>query len=88
MQKTITIEYISGDKAELTAYPADYARWEKETGKSANQVSALWDILFIAYAAFKRENAGKAVKPFDIWIDSVADVSVGDDDPKVIQKEA
>lgn len=88
MQKTITIEYISGDKAELTAYPADYARWERETGKSSDQISGLWDILFIAYSAFKRENSGKAVKPFDIWMDSIAEIKVGDDDPKAIQGEA
>lgn len=88
MQKTITIEYMSGDKAEITAYPPDFARWEKETGKSSGQISGLWDILFVAYCAYKRQNAGKAVKPFDIWMDSVADVSVGDDDPKAIQGEA
>lgn len=88
MQKKITIEYISGDKAELTAYPPDFARWERETGKRSSEISGLWDILFIAYSAFKREHAGKAVKPFDLWMDSVADISVGDDDPKVIQEEA
>ena len=46
------------------------------------------DILYVAYCAYKRQHAGKAVKPFDIWMDSVADVSVGDDDPKAIREEA
>lgn len=88
MQKTIIIEYMSGDKAEITAYPPDFARWEKETGKRSDQISGIWDILFVAYCAFKRQNAGKAVKPFEIWMDSVADFEVVKDDPKATQEGA
>jgi hypothetical protein len=50
----------------------------------------MWDLMFLAYHAHKRAIAGdKPVKPMDAWMETVADVIVGDaDDPKVIQKEA
>jgi hypothetical protein len=49
----------------------------------------IWDLMFLAYHAHKRELAGdKPIKPMDIWMETVADVIVGDGhDPKVIQKE-
>ena len=88
MQKEITIEYMSGDVAVVTAYPADFARWEKQTGKPSSEISGLWDIMFIAYSAYQRELAGKPAKPFEKWMDTVADISVGDDDPKATSEEA
>jgi len=88
MHREITIQYMSGDSAVVTAYPPDFAKWEKQTGKQLSEISGLWDILFIADSAYKRELAGKPAKPFEAWMDTVADVSVGDDDPKVIQEEA
>jgi hypothetical protein len=49
----------------------------------------IWDLMFLAYHAHKRELGGKPVKPIEAWMDTVADVIVGDGgDPKVIQKEA
>jgi hypothetical protein len=36
----------------------------------------------------KREAGGKTVKPLEIWMETVADVEVGSDDPKAIQEEA
>lgn len=88
MQKEIKIEYISGDKAVLTAYPPDFAKWEKETGKIASEISGLWDVMFVAYSAYKRQAAGRPVKSFEIWMDTIADISVGDDDPKAMKEEA
>jgi hypothetical protein len=35
----------------------------------------------------KREAAGKAVKPFEIWCETVSDFSIGDDLPKDTQPE-
>jgi hypothetical protein len=50
----------------------------------------LWDLMFLAYHAHKRESAGKPVKLFDAWIETVADFDtvVGDADPKATQQEA
>ncbi len=34
--------------------------------------------MFLAYNAYKRESAGKPVKSFDIWMETVADIVNGD----------
>ena len=87
MQKQITIEYLSGEKAVYTALTSDYARWEKETGKVATEFASLWDMYFLSYQAYKRANAGKLVKDFDAWMDTVADISAGGEDPKATNAE-
>ena len=46
------------------------------------------DLMFLAYHAMKRTTIGKPVKPFEAWCESVADVIVGVDDPKVSSVEA
>lgn len=87
MQKEITIKYSSGDTATYIAYPPDFVKWERESKKDIVDFSGLTDILLVAYFAMKREAAGKAVKPFDIWTESIVDVDVAKSDPKVTQKE-
>jgi hypothetical protein len=42
----------------------------------------------LAYHAHKRAEGGKPVKPYDAWMETVADVQVGDVSPKAIQSEA
>lgn len=90
MKSQITITYNSGDSATYTAQPPEYAKWEKETGKSIRSMSdpGIWDILFLAYHAMKREAGGKPVKSFEIWMDTVADLDVVGDSPKAMQTEA
>jgi hypothetical protein len=44
--------------------------------------------MFLAYHAHKREAAGKPVKSFEVWQETVADVIVGESDPKVTSQEA
>jgi hypothetical protein len=44
--------------------------------------------MFLAYHAHKREAAGKAVKPYETWCETVTDVQVGDANPKATEKEA
>jgi len=46
------------------------------------------DLMFLAYHAMKRESAGKPVKPFDVWMETVVDVTTGDNDPKATSAEA
>jgi len=88
MQKSITITYSNGEQATLVAYPPDFAKWERSEKKSISEFSGMWDILFVAHSAYKREAAGKPTKPLDIWMESVVDVAVGDDNPKAISEEA
>ena len=93
MKLPITIEYNSGEQATYIAQPPEWAKWEKQTGNTIGQAGeklGIWDLMFLAYHAYKRAIAGdKPVKPMDAWMETVADVIVGDaDDPKVTQKEA
>lgn len=91
MKLEITIEYNSGDQAIYVAQPPEWSKWEKATGKTiveAENKIGIWDLMFLAYNAMKREAAGKPVKPFDVWMDTVSDINVGDTDPKAISREA
>jgi len=90
MKLSITIEYFSGESATYLAAPPEWAKWESKFGKTIQQADSMGvsDLLFLAYNAMKREAAGKAVKPYEIWIETVADVEAGSDSPKVIPSEA
>jgi hypothetical protein len=91
MKLPITIEYNSGESATYIAQPPEWAKWEKQTGHTlskAQEVIGIWDLMFLAYNAHKREAAGKPVKSFDIWMETVADVSTGVSDPKATSLEA
>ena len=92
MKLPITIKYTSGDEATYIAHPPEWAKWEKHTGNTISQAQekmGVWDLMFLAYNAHKRELNGKPVKNFENWMDTVADVVVGDaGDPKAINTEA
>ena len=88
MKKEITISYQSGDTATYVAYPPDFAKWEMATKKDISEFAGMWDILFVAHSAMKREAAGKPVKPLEIWMESIVDIEVGVDNPKAIESEA
>ena len=91
MKLPITIEYNSGESATYVAQPPEWAKWEKQTGHTlakAQEVIGIWDLMFLAYNAHKREAAGKPVKSFEIWMETVADVSTGVQDPKATAQEA
>lgn len=88
MKSQITITYNSGEQATYVAQPPEYAKWEKASGKTISDFGGIWDIMFVAHSAMKREAAGKPVKSFEIWMDTVADVEVSNDAPKAINPEA
>ena len=88
MKSQITITYNSGEQASYIAQPPEYAKWEKATGKTIGELGGVWDIMFLAYNAMKRESAGKLVKAFDVWMETVADIDVSNQDPKAIPLEA
>ncbi|CAB4159627.1 hypothetical protein UFOVP716_4 [uncultured Caudovirales phage] len=88
MQQNITIKYIDGTEETFMVRPPDYARWEMATKKVISQFGGMYDILFVAHSAMKREAGGKPTKPLDIWMESVLDLEVGAEDPKVTPGEA
>jgi hypothetical protein len=91
MKLPITIEYTSGEQATYIAQPPEWAKWEQKTGNTiaqAQEKMGISDLMFLAYHAHKREAAGKPVKAFDVWMETVTDVIVGDVSPKATQQEA
>lgn len=91
MKLPITITYNSGEQATYIAQPPEWAKWEKATGHTiakAQEAIGIWDLMFLAYNAYKRESAGKPVKSFEIWMETVAEIETGVSDPKVTSPEA
>jgi hypothetical protein len=88
VQQNITIKYIDGSEETFMVRPPDYARWEMATKKVISQFGGMYDILFVAHNAMKREAGGKPTKPLEIWMESVLDIEVGAEDPKVTPGEA
>lgn len=92
MKLAIAIEHSSGESVTHVALPPEWMKWEQKTGNTIQQVQeklGISDLMFLAYHAMKREAAGKPVKPFEIWCETVADISVGElESPKVIPSEA
>jgi len=91
MKLPITIEYTSGDSATHVALPPEWMKWEQKTGNTIQQVQeklGIADLMFLAYHAMKREAGGKPVKAFEVWCETVTDISVGEtDSPKAISTE-
>jgi len=91
MKLPILIELSSGELATYVAQPPEWAKWEKATGNTISKAQdsiGIWDLMFLAYNAMKREAGGKPVKAFEVWMESVANVTVLDADPKVSSQEA
>ena len=92
MKLPITIEYTAGNTETYTAQPPEWAKWEIKTGFIISQAQdkiGISDLMFLAYHAMKREAAGKPVKSFEIWSETVAEITVGDEiAPKVMPPEA
>lgn len=91
MKLAITIEYNGGIIETYVAQPPEWAKWESKTGFTIQQAQdkvGISDLMFLAYHAMKRNEAGKPVKPFDVWMETVVDVTTGDNDPKAISAEA
>jgi len=92
MKLAITIEFATGESATDTALPPEWMKWEQKTGNTIQQVAeklGIADLMFLAYHAMKRESAGKPVKPFEVWCETVADISMGEtENPKATNPEA
>jgi hypothetical protein len=88
MKSQINITYNSGEVESYIAQPPEFAKWEKATGKNISELGGVWDIMFLAYNAMKREAAGKSVKTFEVWMETVSDIETVAIDPKATESEA
>lgn len=90
MKLPITIEYNSGSVETYYAQPPEWVKWEKETGKIISKAAGevgISDLAFLAYHAMKRAAAGKPIQPYNIWLETIADIQAGDDAPKDIPQD-
>lgn len=78
LKQTYKIEYVSGEEVEVVIGIADMARWEKTNNKSLTQMDGITPQLQMAYFALTRklqlEEPTKKMKPFEVWLDTVADM--------------
>lgn len=92
MKLPIQIEYVDGTLATYTAQVPEWSKWEMKTGFTISQAQekiGISDLLFLAYHAMKREAAGKPVKPYEGWVETVVEVKVGEgESPKATSAEA
>ena len=92
MNTGITITYFSGESESFIASTPEFVKWERKTGLKVTQLGdnvGLDDLLFLAYNAKKREQAGQAIKPYEIWCETVDDVrSDATESPKATPSEA
>jgi hypothetical protein len=87
MQQKITITYANGEEVTYDIFPPDYAKWERATSKSIQEFSGMYDLLYVSHSAYKRDAGGKPTKTLDVWMESVVNLEVGDDNPKAIGEE-
>ena len=90
MKIEITVELTNGNTETYTAQPPEWVKWEKMTGFTIGQAQdkiGVADLVFLAYHAMKREAGGKPVKNLDQWTETIADIQVGDSNPKVTESE-
>jgi hypothetical protein len=91
MKLNIEITYQTGEVATYTAAPPEWAKWEIKTGftiQQAEEKIGVSDLLFLAYNSMKREAAGKPMKSYEVWCDTVADISAGGGNLKATPSEA
>jgi hypothetical protein len=90
MKLNIEVEYFSGEVATFVAASPEWSKWESKTGKSIQEAGSIGvnDLLFLGYQAMKREAAGTPIKPYEVWIETVAEVSASSANPKAIPLEA
>ena len=91
MKLNIEVTYQSGEVATYTAAPPEWQKWEQKSGFTIQQAEdkiGISDLLFLAYHAYKREAAGKPIKGYEVWCETVADIGAGEASPKVMPPEA
>ena len=92
MKIGITIQYFSGESESFIASTPEFVKWERKTGLKVTQLGdnvGLDDLLFLGYNAKKREQAGQALKPYEIWCDTIDEVrSDAIENPKATPPEA
>jgi len=91
MKLELEVQYLSGDVVTYVAANPEWVKWERKfntTVQEAETKLGLEGLNFLAYHAMKREAAGAAVKPFEIWVETVEGITSKKPDPKAGPSEA
>ena len=93
MKLGITVSYHSGANESVLVLPPEWIKWETKTNRKitdvANDALGLSDLAFLAYHAIKRTNPGSPLKPYEVWVETIADLDVEvTENPKVTRGEA
>lgn len=83
MKIQLNITTLDGEVEEVTAIVPDFVAWERHSKRKISdlvQGIAMEDLAFIAHSVLKRQGQ---VKPFEGWINSVAEIELVELDPKV-----
>ena len=91
MKTELEVTYISGEVATYVAANPEWVKWERKFQTTVNEVDSklgLEGLNFLAYHAMKREAGGNPVKPYEVWIETVAEVKASSANPKAIPLEA
>ena len=89
MKLNLEVEYFSGEVAAFVAASPEWSKWESKFGKTIQEAQSIGvnDLLFLSYHAMKREAGGTPIKPYEVWIETVAEVRTSSASPKVIPSE-
>lgn len=82
MRQGFRITTDDGVALELVAFPPDFVAWERHSKRRMSDLAdgmGMEDMLYLAWSALRRNPGSRP--PFDVWINTVADVDLLDDEP-------
>ena len=82
MKIKLNIKTVEGEEQEVLAIVPDFIAWERHSKRKISDLVnaiAMEDMAFLAHSSLKRQGN---VKPFDAWIQTVAEIEMSDEDPK------
>lgn len=85
MKIQLNITTTDGDVQEVICIVPDFVAWERFSKRKISDLVAgigMEDLAFLAHNSLKRQGQ---VKPFDGWINTVAEIDLIELDPKVTQ---
>ena len=91
MKTELEVTYVSGEVATYVAANPEWVKWERKFETTVNEADSklgLEGLNFLAYHAMKREAAGNPVKPYEIWIETVEEITTRKSVPKAGPSEA
>jgi hypothetical protein len=85
----ITVEHVDGTTVDLTVKPVTIVAFERQFGVGLGALQQDGRMEYVYWLAWDSEKrAGRVVKPFDGWLEDVADIDVDDEPAPLLETEA